>query len=198
MTRTRIMFALTAATALLVTGLAGAQTRSQAKVGVNTAVSGSITFDGIWTSTEATAFGKVIAAFNKKYPNIHVNYKPVGNNVPTVLATAIAGGHPPDMADIAQPGLVKQYATQKKLKPIDYAKSAMAANFAPVWSQLATINGHLYGVVFKASNKSLLWYNVGAFKTAGVTAPKTWANLLSTAKTIHASGTPAYSIGASD
>ena len=50
----------------------------------------------------------MIKAFNKVYPNVHVNYKPVGNNLPTVLATAVAGGNPPDMADIAQPGYVAQ------------------------------------------------------------------------------------------
>src|SRR5256886_15977685 len=136
---------------LLLVGAAWGGGRSPSRHAGTSAVSGTITFDGIWTAGEAKSFAAVIAAFNKTYPNVHVNYKPVGNNVPTVLATAIAGGHPPDMADIAQPGLVKQYADQKKLKPIDYAKGAMTANFAPVWSQLATFNGHLYGVLFKAS-----------------------------------------------
>ena len=70
------------------------------------AVSGSISFDGVWTGAEATAFGGVIKAFNKVYPKVKVNYKPVGDNLPTVLSTAVAGGNPPDMADIAQPGLV--------------------------------------------------------------------------------------------
>ena len=91
-----------------------------------TAVSGSVTFDGIWTGSEATAFGEVIKAFNKVYPNVKVNYKPVGNNLTTVLSTAIAGGHPPDMADIAQPGYVKQLVQQGHLKPITYAKSVIA------------------------------------------------------------------------
>ena len=72
---------------------------------------------------------------------------------------------------------MKQFAEQGKLANIDYAKASMNANFAPVWSQLGTIKGHLYGIIFKASNKSLLWYNVPAFKAAGVTAPKTWADL---------------------
>jgi len=161
-------------------------------------VSGSISFDGIWTGSEATAFGKVIKAFNKKFPNVHVNYKPVGNNVPTVLATAIAGGHPPDMADIAQPGLVKQLAQQKHLKPITYASTTIAANFAPAWSSLGSVNGKQYALVFKASNKSLLWYNVPAYKAAGITPPKTWAQLTKNASTLKASGTPAFSIGGSD
>jgi alpha-glucoside transport system substrate-binding protein len=199
MSRTRIVVVgLATVLALLAAGLAGASTSSHAKKSHVSAVSGTITFDGIWTGAEAKSFGAVISAFNKTYPKVTVKYKPVGNNIPTVLGTAVAGGHPPDMADIAQPGLVKQFATTKKLKPIDYAKGSMSTNFAPVWSQLATFNGHLYGVLFKASNKSTYWYNVPVFKQAGVTAPKTWTQLLAAAKTIHASGVPAYSIGAAD
>jgi len=191
--------------ALLAAGCGGSSNKSS---GGNTtattggssgsSVKGTVTFDGIWTGAEAQSFAKVIAAFNKQYPNVTIKYKPVGNNVPTVLATAIAGGHPPDMADIAQPGLVKQLAQQGKLKPITYAKSAIAANFAPVWQQLGTVDGTLYALVFKAANKSLLWYNVPAFQQAGVTAPKTWDNLLADAKTLKQSGTPAYSIGGAD
>jgi alpha-glucoside transport system substrate-binding protein len=182
--------------ALAATALAA--TKASKSSSSTRAVSGSISFDGIWTGAEATAFGKVIKAFNKVYPNVHVNYKPVGNNVPTVLATAIAGGHPPDMADIAQPGLVKQFAQQGHVKPITYAASTISKNFAPAWRQLGTFNGKLYALVFKAANKSLLWYNVPAYKAAGVNAPKTWAQLLSAAKTLKASGTPAYSIGGAD
>ena len=104
--------------ALLAAGLAVAGTngKSSASRARERAVSGSVTFDGIWTAGEATAFRKVISAFNKTYPNVHINYKPVGNNVPTVLATAVAGGRPPDMADIAQPGYIKQLAQQGHLE----------------------------------------------------------------------------------
>jgi alpha-glucoside transport system substrate-binding protein len=174
-------------------GVAGAQHTQ-----TNNAVSGSVNFDGIWTGSEATAFGKVIKAFNKVYPKVHINYKPVGNNVPTVLATAIAGGHPPDMADIAQPGLVKQLAQQGHLKPIGYAKGTIAANFAPAWQQLGTVSGKLYALVFKASNKSLLWYNVPAYKAAGAKAPTTWSQLTKNASLLSGSGTPPYSIGGAD
>lgn len=173
---------------------AGAQ-----KTTVNTAVKGTISFDGIWTASSGQKqFQDVIKGFNKLYPNVKVNYKPVGNNLPTVLATAVAGGHPPDMADIAQPGTVKQFATQGKLKPITYASSVISKNFAPAWKQLGTFDGKLYALVFKAANKSLVWYNVPAFKQAGVTPPKTFSQLLKDAQTIKASGTPAYSIGGAD
>ena len=164
----------------------------------NTAVSGSVSFDGVWTGSEAAAFGKVIAAFNKVYPDVKVKYNPLGNNLPTVLSTAIAGGNPPDMADIAQPGYVSQLVSQGKLQPITYANAAISANFGPGWKAIGTFNGKLYALVFKASNKSLYWYNVPDFKAAGAKPPKTFSQLLSTAQTLKASGIPAYSIGGAD
>src|SRR5438105_7424668 len=191
---TAVCAAAGAVALLVAVSLAGARTSSSTKAGQNLAVSGSISFDGIWTAGEAKAFGQVIAAFNKVYPKVKVNYKPVGNNLPTVLATAIAGGHPPDMADIAQPGTMKQYALQGKLKPIAYAQSTLNANFSPAWQKLGQVNGKQYAVPFKAANKSLYWYNVPAFKNAGVTPPKTWAELTKAASTLKASGTPAFSL----
>jgi alpha-glucoside transport system substrate-binding protein len=197
MTRKRIALVGTAAAlALFVAGSAGAHVKSHSGT---SAISGSISFDGIWTASSGQKqFADVIKAFNKLYPKIKVNYKPVGNDLPTVLATAVAGGHPPDMADIAQPGTVAQLAKQGKLKPITYAKGTIAKNFASAWQQLGTYSGKLYALVFKAANKSLVWYNVPAFTSAGVKPPKTFNQLLKAAQTLKASGTPAYSIGGSD
>ncbi len=161
---------------------------------VNTSVSGSVKFWGIWSAEEQTAFEKVIKGFNKQYPKVHVSYSSKGNDMPTILATAIAAGNPPDVADVAQPGLVKQFVQQKHLKPITYAKSVISKNFAPAWVKLGEVSGKLYALLYKASNKSTLWYNVHVFKQAGVKAPTTWSQLISDAKTIKASGTPAFSM----
>jgi len=162
------------------------------------AVSGSISFDGVWTGAEAANFGAVIKAFNKLYPDVKVNYKPVGDNLPTVLSTAVAGGKPPDMADIAQPGLVKQFVDKGALKPIGYARKTLLANFSPSWITLGTFNKKIYGLVFKASNKSTVWYNAHAFKNAGVKSPATWPQFTTAANTVKASGVPPYSIGGAD
>ena len=53
-------------------------------------------------------------------------------------------------------------------------------------------------MVFKGANKSTIWYSIAAFKNAGVKPPKTWTQLLADAKTLRASGTPAYSIDGGD
>ena len=107
-----------------------------------------------------------------------MNYKPVGDNLPQVVSTAVAGGNPPDMADIAQPGLVKQFADQGKLKPITYARRVLLVNFSPAWIGLGTFDKKVYGLVFKASNKSTVWYNISAFKNAGVKPPTTWPQFI--------------------
>ena len=41
-----------------------------------------------------------------------MKYNPVGDNLPTVLSTAVEGGNPPDIADIAQPGLIQGFVDQ--------------------------------------------------------------------------------------
>ena len=160
----------------------------------NSSIKGSVKFWGIWAANEQKAFQKVIDGFHKQYPNVTVTYQSKGNDIPTVLSTAIAGGNPPDMADVAQPGLVKQLVQQGKLKPITYAKSTIAANFSAAWEKLGEVGGKPYALLYKASNKSTLWYNVNVLKQAGVKAPTTWSQLVSDAKTIKASGTPAYSL----
>ena len=139
----------------------------------SSSVSGSIKFWGIWAATEQKAFQKVIDGFHKQYPKVTVTYSSKGNDIPTVLSTAIAGGNPPDMADVAQPGLVKQLVQQGHLKPITYAQSAISSNFTPAWENLGKVNGKLYALLYKGSNKSTLWYNVNVLKQAGVQPPKT-------------------------
>jgi ABC-type Fe3+ transport system substrate-binding protein len=164
----------------------------------SSAVSGSITFDGIWTGAEAKSIGAVIGAFNKQYPDVHVNYKAVGDNLPTVVGTALAGGHPPDIADVAQPGLIQEWVNKKALKPIEYARSTINQNFEPAFAQLGVYSGKLYGIVFKPGNKSTVWYNMHAFKNAGVKPPATWPDFTKAAATVKASGTTPFSIGGAD
>jgi alpha-glucoside transport system substrate-binding protein len=162
------------------------------------AVSGKLSMVGIWSGPEQKNFQLVLDGFKKKFPGVSVKYTSAGDNTPTVLSTAIAGGNPPDLAAVGQPGLVKQFAGRKAIKPIDFVKPVMSENYAPSWVTLGTYSGHLYGMVFKGANKSTIWYSVQAFKNAGIQPPKTWTALLAAAKTLRASGTPAYSIAGAD
>ena len=162
-------------------------------------VKGTITFDGIWTGAEAKSFGDVITAFNKKYPNVKVNYKPVGNNIPTVLATAVAGGHPPDMADIAQPGSSSSSPSRASSKPIttrsvDERRTSRRRGRSSARSTASCTRSSS-----RRANKSLLWYNVPGLQGGRRRSRRRRGRSCSTtAKTLKASGTPAYSIGGAD
>ena len=71
---------------------------------------------------EQKNFQAVLDAFKKKFPGVKVKYTSAGDNTPTVLSTAVAGGNPPDLAAVAQPGLVQEFSGRKAIKPIDYVK----------------------------------------------------------------------------
>ena len=161
-------------------------------------VAGNISIVGIWTGDEQKSFQAVIDGFTKTHPKVNVKYNPAGDNVPTVLGTAVEGGNPPDLAAIGQPGVVKQFQEKNALKPLDFARADVAKNYPADFIKLGTINGKLYSFVFKGANKSTVWYNVDAFKNAGVNPPANWGDFLNNAKTLKASGVPAYSIGGGD
>jgi alpha-glucoside transport system substrate-binding protein len=161
-------------------------------------VSGNVSVIGIWTGDEQRSFQAVIDAFNEQYPNVRVRYTSAGDNVPTVVGTAVEGGNPPDIATIAQPGLIQEFQAQGALRPIDYASDTISENYSEDFAELGTIDGRLYSFVYKGANKSLVWFNVSALENAGVEAPESYDDLIAAARTVRASGVPAWSIGGAD
>jgi ABC-type glycerol-3-phosphate transport system substrate-binding protein len=161
-------------------------------------VSGNLAISGIWTGQEARSFRAVLDGFTKENPDVTIKYTPVGDQIPTVLSTAVQGGNPPDLAAVPQPGLVRDFVERNALKPLDFAESTINDNFNEGAVDVATVDGKLYGVLFKAANKSTVWYNVPLFEQAGVQPPEDFNAFLEAARTLRASGTRAYSLGAAD
>ncbi len=161
-------------------------------------VSGRVSVMAVWTGEEQASFQAVIDEFSKMYPNVTVTYTSAGDQLPTVLSTAVQGGNPPSVAAVAQPGLMRDFVNQGVLKPLDFASDVITENYSPSTIEVGTVDDTLYGLLFKAANKSTVWYNVPAFEDAGVTPPMTWDELLQSAETLNASGVKAYSIGGAD
>ena len=137
----------------------------------NTSVSGSVTFDGIWTRPRATAFQDVINGFNKIYPNVNVNYKPLGNNLPTVLA---------DGDRRRQPARYGRHRPAGHVEAVRRTREAQADHLrevddrAELRAGLARSSGRSATSCTRSSSRRptsrSLWYNVPAFKAAGVDA----------------------------
>jgi ABC-type glycerol-3-phosphate transport system substrate-binding protein len=161
-------------------------------------VSGTVAVMGVWTGQEQAAFKAVLKGFTDANPDVTVNYTSAGDQLPTQLSTAVEGGNPPDVAFLPQPGLMNDFVKKGALKPLDYAKSDVKSNLGDSAVSLGSVDGKLYGFIFKAANKSTVWYNVKAFDDAGVKPPETGDDLLKDADTLKASGIPAYSVGGAD
>ncbi|MEZ0285568.1 MAG: ABC transporter substrate-binding protein [Thermoleophilia bacterium] len=190
-----------ALTALAVAGCGGDDDEASDTAGggaVNEDVSGSISALGIWAGAEQQSFQAVIDKFNETYPNVTVDYRTAGDNLPTVLGTAVEGGNPPDVAFIAQPATIQEFATEGEAQPLDFAQDAAVENLGQAVVDTATFDGQLYGILFKAANKSLGWYNTQVWEDAGVEPPATYEDLAAAASTIKASGVTPYSVAGAD
>ena len=198
MKRVTVLLALLAALLIAVAACGGDDEEGAGTGGTEGGVSGSISVMGIWVGPEQQSFQAVIDAFKEQNPDVNVKYNPAGDELPTVLSTAVEGGNPPDIAAPAQPGLIQQLVDRGALKPIEFARDAMEENFGESVVEVGTFNDELYGLLFKADNKSTVWYNVHAYEDAGVEPVDNWDDLLQNAETIKASGLPAYSIGGSE
>ena len=158
-------------------------------------VTGEISTMAIWAGDEQASWEAVIAGFNELYPNVTVKYNSGGDNLAPLLSTAVEGGNPPDIAAIGQPGLMADFAAQGALQSLDDIRQAIVDNFGESVADVGAVDGTQYGLMFKASNKSTIWYNVASFEEAGVEPPEDWEGLNETAATIKAAGITPYSVG---
>lgn len=95
--------------------------------------------------------------------------------------------------------MLRDLAADGSLKEVgEEAAQGLEDNYAPVWTELGSQDGTLYGVYFKAASKSTWWYNTSVFEQAGVEAPSDWDEMLETAQTVNSSGTPWVSMGGAD
>jgi alpha-glucoside transport system substrate-binding protein len=158
----------------------------------------TLTVAAVWTGAEQQNFRKVLDAFAHE-TGATVKFTPTGDNVSTFLDSKIQGGDPPDVAMLPQQGALVQFAKAGHLKPADKrVQQAVDANFSPIWRTLGSVDSTLYGVYFKAANKSTVWYRTKAFEDAGVEPPKTWDEFVTVARAVSDAGTPALAVGGAD
>jgi alpha-glucoside transport system substrate-binding protein len=196
--RTRTKFATIVGVSLTVVALTAGCSSSKSSTGSSGSSSSaggdlkgkSFTILGQWTGAEQSAFQAVIDAFDKQSGATGQYTPAAGGDVNTVLGTKVNGGTAPDVAILSSLGAIGQYATAGKLTAATSAlTSTVNANFSTEWATLGSVGGKLYGIPVDASDKSTVWYNANAFKTAGITTdPATWDDLIKDGQTLSDSG----------
>src|SRR5437867_2461049 len=100
-----------------------------------TQLGGSVSVWAVWSGAEQQSFTRVLDAFRAK-TGVTANFQSKGDQLPTVLGTAIAGGSPPDVAVLPQPGLLHDLVGKGVLKPIDnLVGDTVKSDFASTWSK---------------------------------------------------------------
>src|SRR5665213_2293502 len=152
-------------------------------------IGGSVSIWAEWTSTEQQDFKAVLQPFEDS-TGITVHYTGKGSNMDTALDAAVAGGSPPAVAMVPDPGTLDTLAAKHAIKPLASVIGSEAKNYGTAWSTLATYKKKLYGVWFKAANKNTVYYNPAVFKAVGITStPTSWSQLLTDETTIANGGT---------
>ncbi|MCW7946357.1 sugar ABC transporter substrate-binding protein [Streptomyces hygroscopicus] len=158
----------------------------------------SLEVSAVWTGAEQANFKKVLAEFEKR-TGAKVTFVAAQDPIINFLGSKIAGGQPPDVALLPQPGAIKQAVEKKWAKPLGpEAEAELAKNYSQGWQDIGKVDGKQYGVYYKAANKSLIWYNAKAFEGAGAKEPKTWQDLLAAARAVYDSGVTPFSVGGAD
>ncbi|MDO0927462.1 ABC transporter substrate-binding protein [Streptomyces sp. TG1A-8] len=152
----------------------------------------------VWTGTEQANFKKVLAEFEER-TGAKVTFVPAQDPIINFLGSKIAGGQPPDVVLLPQPGAIRQTVQKRWAKPLGPdALKELRENYSPGWQDVGKVDGKQYGVYYKAANKSLIWYNAQAFENAGAKEPKTWQELLTSARAVYDSGVTPFSVGGAD
>jgi alpha-glucoside transport system substrate-binding protein len=152
----------------------------------------------VWSGVEQQNFERVLHAFTRR-TGVTVRYTSAGYSVPVFLRARLAAHRPPDVAFLPQPGLLRMYAAKHLLVPLNrIAGAAVASNYNAVWRRLGSVGTALYGVWFKAADKSLIWYNEDVFERAGLVPPSGIDALVLLEHRLARLGVPAFAVGAAD
>lgn len=152
----------------------------------------------VWSGVEERNFERVLRAFSRR-TGVIVRYTSAGYSVPVFLQVRLAAHRLPDVAFLPQPGLLRMYAAEHLLVPLNrVASAAVASNYNAVWRRLGSVGTTLYGVWFKAAEKSLIWYNEDVFERAGLVPPISIGALVLLEHRLARLGMPAFAVGGAD
>ncbi|HEX2767565.1 MAG TPA: ABC transporter substrate-binding protein [Candidatus Limnocylindria bacterium] len=141
-----------------------------------------------WVEAEADNFEGNFADFEER-TGIDINYEGV-TDYTTVLNVRVEGGDAPDIAQIAQPGLMRSLQADGHLVNLSEFMDVdqLREDYIESFIDLASVDGDLYGLYYKADLKSIVWYPNAAFEEAGYEIPETWDDLLALMDQIKADG----------
>ncbi len=143
-----------------------------------------VTVFGGYRGAEAELFAASMVPFEEE-TGITVRYVGAGSFA-KAIEERVADADFPDVAIFPQPGLVTEYAHQGLLMPLDEQTQAMVAKHPE--TAVGVVGDHIYSVWFRASIKSLVWYESRVFDERGYEVPSTWDEMMVLTSKMEADG----------
>ena len=151
---------------------------------------------GAFVDVDAERFDASVAAFEER-TGIDIVYEGSGDFESLVVVRA-EGGDPPHIAAFPQPGLMFDLANRGLIldvRELELDDAFLSQQYSDAWLDLATLNGVPYGVPYRGSMKSLVWYAKPVFEREGYQIPQTWDELTALSWQMVADGYVPWSIG---
>lgn len=155
---------------------------------------------GTWADSEQNNFQRVIDKFEQD-TRVDVRYVSAGREIADALDAELTRRNPPDVAILPQPGLLQKLAREGRLLSIQDLKADVERNFAADWLKLGEGEDQtLYGVWFKANNKSTIWFDTKSLAEAQVNPRNlnTWTALLTEADRFAIAGKTPFSVAGAE
>lgn len=189
LTRFRWLILLSISLAVVSCNAGGDETAS------NNAGTDKVTVLGVVIGEQQAKLEAALAPFEEE-TGIEVVYEGT-DAFATLLPVRVDSGNAPDIAMFPQPGLMADFAREGRLVPIDsfIEETSLRAAYSQDWIDLATVSGAPYGVWYRASVKSLVWYSPQAFEAKGYEVPTTWDELIALSDQIVADGGTPWCLG---
>ena len=156
---------------------------------------GAVTVLGVWGGDELAAFQEVVFPFTEE-TGIGMAFEGT-RDLAAVLTTRVEAGNPPDLAILPNPGQMVEFAKAGELVDIStfMDMDQLSQDYAQSWLDLASYEGKLYGIFYKAAVKSLVWYVPANFEAAGYEVPTTWDEMIALSDQIVADGGTPWCLG---
>ena len=149
---------------------------------------------GLWSGPEFDSFVTVKSAWEQNTGGT-VEWQGA-QDLPGELDAQIEAGTPPDIAILPNIGLMHELADEGQLValPSVMDMDQLQTDYAPAWIDLGSHDDELYGIFYKVTNKSTVWYNPKAFAAADYGVPSTWDEMIGLADTMVADGRTPFSV----
>jgi len=141
-----------------------------------------------WGDAELAAFQSVLNGFRRRYPQYEVDVIPLGDAIADAVSAQVNGR--PDLVILPRPGLITE--NLPRIAPLP--NGVWRDDWLPqawrdvVWHR--DPRGALvpYGLPFKVTNESALWYRADLFDKLHLSPPTTWSELLDDVRKLKGTG----------